>query len=210
MSTQKQLPTTGSPPSEVAHVAIARLSATPWAAALIQDTKWTITETPSRVRKASGEDALFAETLSTDRTIRSLLTLRPTEAASDEWAFEEIIALIEIGEGLNGYPHIIHGGIAATLLDEISGVLLQLNMAYRAERIQRLHADKFPVYSSYLTAYMNTSYRKRVPTPGVILCRARLEKVDGRKVFVYATIEDGKDTIFTVGQSMFLEIRNKL
>jgi len=57
---------------------------------------------------------------------------------------------------------------------------------------------------------MNTSYRKPVATPSVILCRARLERIDGRKVFIHATIEDGKGTILTVGESMFLEIRNKL
>jgi len=210
MSAHKQLPSADSVSSNVADAAIARLSATPWAAALIKDAKWTVTGTPSRVLKATGEDALFAETLSTDRTIRTFLTLRPTEAASDEWAFEEIVTLVEIGEGLNVYAHIIHGGIAATLLDEVSGVLLQLNMAARTERMRRLQPSSSHVYSSYFTAYMNTSYRKPVPTPSVILCRARLERIDGRKVFIHATIEDGKGTILTVGESMFLEIRNKL
>lgn len=151
MSAHKQLPSTDSVSSSAVNAAVARLSSTPWAAALIKDAKWTVTETPSRVLKPTGEDAFFAETLSTDRTMRTCLTLRPTEAADNDWAFEQIMTLVEIGEGLNGYPHIIHGGMAAALLDEVSGVLIQLTMAARTERRRRLQPNEFHAYPSYLT-----------------------------------------------------------
>lgn len=57
---------------------------------------------------------------------------------------------------------------------------------------------------------MNTTYRKPVPTPGVILCTAKFERIDGRKVYIRATIEDGMGDVLTVGESMFLEVKNKL
>lgn len=187
-----------------------RLSATPWAASLINSPEWTIAETPSRVLKPTGEDSFFAETLSTDRTMRTCLTLRPAQAVDDHWPYQKIVTLVEIGEGLNGYPNIIHGGMAATLLDEVSGVLLQINTAAQLERMKRQNPSGSHVQPSYFTAYLNTSYRLPVPTPGVILCTAKLERTEGRKVWLRATIEDGAGTVFTVGECMFLEMKNKL
>ncbi|KAH9871984.1 hypothetical protein J1614_006243 [Plenodomus biglobosus] len=190
--------------------AIKRLSATPWAASLINSPEWTIAETPSRVLKPTGEDAFFAETLSTDRTMRTCLTLRPIQAVDDDWPHKKIVTLVEIGEGLNGYPQIIHGGMAAALLDEVSGILLQLNTAAQLERMKRLRPSDSHVKPSYFTAYLNTSYRLPVPTPGVILCTAKFDRAEGRKVWLRATIEDGAGTVFTEGEAMFLEIKNKL
>ncbi|KAI8936912.1 hypothetical protein NX059_006144 [Plenodomus lindquistii] len=189
---------------------ITRLSATPWAASLINDPKWTAAETPSRIAKPTGEDSFFAETLSTDRTMRACLTLRPTQAINDDWPYREIVTLVEIGEGLNGWPRIIHGGMAATLLDEVSGVLLQLNTAAQVERLKHLHPSGSHVQPGYFTAYLNTSYRLPVPTPGVVLCTAKFERIEGRKVWLRSTIEDGAGTVFTVGEAMFIEMKNKL
>ncbi|KAH9877517.1 hypothetical protein IAQ61_002884 [Plenodomus lingam] len=138
---------------------IMRLSATPWAASLINSPEWTIAETPSRVLKPTGEDSFFAETLSTDRTMRTCLTLRPAQAVDDHWPYQKIVTLVEIGEGLNGYPNIIHGGMAATLLDEVSGVLLQINTAAQLERMKRQNPSGSHVQPSYFTAC--TSYETR-------------------------------------------------
>jgi thioesterase superfamily protein 4 len=105
---------------------IAELSSTPWAAALINDRKWTAITTNSRSPKPTGEDSFFAETLSTDRTIRSLLTFRPTQEEDDDLAYKEM--------GLNGYPQIVHGGFAATLLDEVCGILVMLVRKVQGQR----------------------------------------------------------------------------
>lgn len=75
----------------------ARLSATPWVAALINDHKWTLTNTSSRHPKASGEDSFFAETLATDRTMRACLSLRPKEAKKDDnLAYWEVKTIVEL------------------------------------------------------------------------------------------------------------------
>lgn len=42
---------------------------------------------------------------------------------------------MELGDGLNGYPQIIHGGCAATLLDEMCGILIMLNMERKVQKI---------------------------------------------------------------------------
>jgi len=113
---------------------VARLNAIPWVASLIHDPKWTRVQTISRTLKSSGEDSFYAETLATDRTLRSCLTYLPTAEADGKLAFKEVLWIVELGDALNGYPGTLHGGMAATLLDEVCGVLLQLNAAKSLER----------------------------------------------------------------------------
>ena len=86
---------------------IERLCAIPWCRALLESPDWTRTRTSSRVTKASTEDAYFAETLGTQRTIRSCTALRPTEESKsgvEELYFEELRVIYEIGEGTSGRP----------------------------------------------------------------------------------------------------------
>ncbi|PBP17650.1 hypothetical protein BUE80_DR011551 [Diplocarpon rosae] len=42
-----------------------------------------------------------------------------------------------------------------------------------------------------MTAYLNVTYRKPVSTPGAVLVRAWVERVEGRKIFGRGVIEDG-------------------
>jgi acyl-coenzyme A thioesterase PaaI-like protein len=114
---------------------VSRLSSVPWAAALINDPNWTPVNTASRSPKPSGEDSFFAETLSTDRTIRALLTLRPIDEEEGDIAYKEVKTIVELGTGVNGYPQVVHGGFAATLLDEMCGILIMLNMERKVQRI---------------------------------------------------------------------------
>lgn len=115
--------------------AIVRLSGTPWCAALINDPAWTPTRTESRVPKPTSEDSFFAETLGTQRTIRACLTLRPAhEEVGGDWAYRHIRVLMELGDGLNGHPRICHGGFVATMLDEVLGALIVLDIEARRRR----------------------------------------------------------------------------
>jgi thioesterase superfamily protein 4 len=128
--------------------AVARFSSIPWAAALINDDRWTPTPTISRILKPSGEDIFFAETLNTDRTIRKCLTLKPAAEEDGELAYKELMTILEFGEGLNGYPGILHGGFVATILDEVCGLLIVINVDERVYRMGSQHSK------SYFTACM--------------------------------------------------------
>ncbi|KAF1831350.1 hypothetical protein BDW02DRAFT_57899 [Decorospora gaudefroyi] len=189
---------------------ITQLSSTPWAAALLNDPNWIPIRTASRSPKASGEDSFFAETLSTDRTIRALLTLRPSKQEEGDLAYKEIRTIVVLGTGLNGYPSIVHGGFAATLLDEMCGILIMLNLEEKARRLKEL--GRVASAPSYFTAYLNTAYKKPVPTPGKLLCTAKIERQDAgnRKLYVRATIEDGEGTTYTIGEALFVKAATKL
>ena len=116
--------------------AIAHLSQVPWCAALIQDPAWTPTRTDSRVPKPTSEDSFFAETLGTNRTIRYCLTLRPTQPEKEGPEFREVKTIMDLGDGLNGHPRICHGGFVATMLDEICGVLITLNLEKKIAKLR--------------------------------------------------------------------------
>lgn len=117
-----------------ADAAIAHLSILPWCRALLTSPLWTITRTTSRIAKAApgAEDSFTAETLATARTIRTSVTLRSEVERADALAagflFPEVRTLLELGDGLNGFPSTAHGGFLATALDEVMGVLITTNM----------------------------------------------------------------------------------
>lgn len=134
-------------PDAPTHAAIARLSSTPWCAALLSDPAWEPAQTWSRVAKPhrdGGADSFFAETLATNRTIVNCLTLRPKDL-NDGWiegkegepAYREVRTIMELGDGLNGHPKICHGGFVATMLDEVTGVLIQFNLERKVRRLKR-------------------------------------------------------------------------
>ncbi|KAF2244420.1 hypothetical protein BU26DRAFT_434962 [Trematosphaeria pertusa] len=191
--------------------AIAHLSQTPWCAALIDSPEWTPTRTASRVPKPTTEDSFFAETLGTSRTIRSCLTLRPVKEEEDgDMVFKEVRTIMELGDGLNGYPRMAHGGFVATMLDEVMGVLLTLNIEAKNQRrleVGRMGPDEG---MNCFTAYLNTSYKKPVPTPGVVLCTAKFDRRERNKIYIRTTIEDGQGTVYTVGEGMFIEVKTKI
>lgn len=118
---------------------ISHLKQTPWCAALINDPEWTPTRTASRTPKPppGSEDSFCADTLGTERTIRHWLTLRPKKEEDENPAFRSVRTIMELGDGLNGHPQILHGGFVGTMLDEVMGVLITLNLEKKMERLKK-------------------------------------------------------------------------
>lgn len=129
-----------------------RVQAIPWVANLIKSPKWTPARTGSRLPKPSSEDSFFAETLATDRTLRACLTLRASEISEDDLPCKEIVTIVELGDGLNGYPNLVHGGMLATLLDEVCGVLIVTNTEMNLERARVAGLSDKSIGANYMTA----------------------------------------------------------
>ncbi|KAL8349312.1 hypothetical protein RB601_001909 [Gaeumannomyces tritici] len=170
---------------------IASFSSEPWCAKLLTDPTLTVELPPSRYRKPSGEDELFAHTLNNKDNVSGYLSIYKTPAPED--AVEELTLLIRLGSGLNGFPGTAHGGIVATLLDEATGSILVLNML----------RGVWPMIPA-MTAYLNTTFIKPVPTSATVLARARINKIDGRKVFLSAVIEDGEGNELAKGDALYV------
>ena len=94
---------------------------------------------------------------------------------------------------MDGHPQTAQGGVAATILDEVAGIIGYMH--------------KTPG-KPIVTAYMNTNYRKSMRTPGFILAKAHLDgaRSGGRKIFVKASLEDGKGAVLTEVEVLFIEV----
>lgn len=139
----------------------------------------------------AGRYTFFSETLNTPRTIPVWESFyRPARAPDD---YGETVAIIELSVGLDGHPQRAQGGVAATILDEVAGIIGYMHKT----------AGK-PI----VTAYMNTSYRKSIPTPGMILAKAHLDGMRSveRKIFVKASLEDGNGVVYTEVEVLFIEV----
>ncbi|CCG84639.1 protein of unknown function [Taphrina deformans PYCC 5710] len=157
-----------------------------WASGLLVDARYVTRSMSSRRVKADLEDSLFGATLATENTIRSVLSLwRPPSADHGE-----TIVLASLGSGLNGHSQIVHGGLTAMLIDEASG-LANMN-----------HND-----AHTFTANLNVNYRKPIPAPGVVLCRASITAVQGRKRFIKCTVEGPDNVIYADSVALFLEFK---
>lgn len=174
------------------------LSKIPWCAQLLDDPKTTAFVSPSRRLKKDTTDRAFSTVLNTRDTIAAYVALYQKPDQPDT-LITELKAIITIGSDLNGFHGVCHGGIIATLLDETSGELINVNLKHHA--IKR---------TSYMTGYLNTSYRKPVTTPGTWLLRARLTKYDGKKVFITTTVEDGQGAIHTQCEALFIGLRQPI
>ncbi|KAH8881881.1 Thioesterase/thiol ester dehydrase-isomerase [Thozetella sp. PMI_491] len=102
----------------------------------------------------------------------------------------ELLAFYHLGSQLAGHAGICHGGLSAVLLDECMG---------------RACFPKLPSRIG-VTAKLELSYRAPIPLNQVIAIAAKVEKVEGRKGWVQATVEDPKDgTVFIEAKALFIE-----
>ncbi|MCJ1472486.1 hypothetical protein MMC13_001134 [Lambiella insularis] len=164
----------------------------PWCARILNDYDFITVPTPSRTFKASTEDALFAETLKTHDTIRACLTLYKRPPTGKIYT-GEIRTLLHLGPGLNGIPNICHGGIQATVLDEVMGFLMIVNKTLDTS-----------VSGGGATANLNVSYLKPVTTPQTVLVIAKIREVKGRKYYVDGWIENADGMKLTKAEGLFL------
>lgn len=192
------------PPSP-AEDEIKHFKSIPWCLKHLEppNTELIIRSAYSRSRKPNFEDALFSETINSPSTLSHFILFypRPSDPRS---VLSQIKGLITLGHNLDGHPGVCHGGIVATIFDEVLG--------YAAPG-GRLHGEGenggAPV-SSYVTAYLNTTYLRPVRTPGTVLVEATTTKVQGRKIYVEASMEDGEGHRLARAEALFVEAKMKL
>lgn len=191
----------------------------PWCSRLLAQPNLRIHAPSSRLPKPSTtEDSLFAETLRTNRTISSALTFYPRPSPTDPH-IPAISTLFALGDGLNGYPAVLHGGIVASILDEAMGILLSVD-ADRAhvQAVSTGHkVGETPEGIGAYTAELKIKYLSPVRTPGVLLAKARVVRREGRKIWIRAVVAqksgqvdelDGLMVECAVGEALFVEPRS--
>ncbi|ETN42699.1 uncharacterized protein HMPREF1541_01857 [Cyphellophora europaea CBS 101466] len=110
---------------------------------------------------------------------RDALTPIPTEHCT----------LLSLGTGIDGKTSRAHGGFNALLLDHQLGRTAAVSSAS----------------ATPATATMTVDYKAPVVTPGVVLVRAWLVGLEGRKIWVRGVVEDGEGRALAVGKALFLK-----
>ena len=178
----------------------------PWAQALINNPAWKPVPTNGREVFAppSTENAFMTSTLDRPDGVRAVLSFNryppalssspPSSPPSVRFKGLETRMLFSLGTGVNGHSGFSHGGFIGTLIDEACGQCI------------------FPIFGNDIaTVEMIVQYKKMLPTPSVVLCRAWVEKEpEGRKVWVRASVEDGQGGVYATGRTLFIKIKPKL
>jgi acyl-coenzyme A thioesterase PaaI-like protein len=94
-----------------------------------------------------------------------------------------------------GLDTVVHGGIQATILDEVMGVAAQLSLPDDA-------GD-----AACVTAEMNLRYRAPVPMDGPVVARATVERVEGRDIHVTGLIVGADGQPLTEATSRWRQLR---
>ncbi|GAN02504.1 thioesterase family protein [Mucor ambiguus] len=103
--------------------------------------------------------------------------------------YTELTSVLHLGKNICGHDGIIHGGLAATILDE------------------GLACVAIPALPNMFgfTANLNINYRKPIMSNQWVVMKAKLDKSEDRKAYVSAWIEslDGQ-TVFTEATSLYV------
>lgn len=99
----------------------------------------------------------------------------------------EAIILVSIGSHVDGGVRRLHGGVTATLLDQVMGTML----SYFYE-------------NTSATSELNVKYKKAITTPCILLVRAKIRREKGRWIETMGSVEDGHGTIFAEGAGAFV------
>jgi len=137
-------------------------------------------------------NSMFKKTLYTDSAIRAHLSFRRPCSEPDAIRGQEDCYLISVGHGVDGKTGRAHGGFNALILDQVAGMCV---------------FNKAPNPNPPATATLTVDYKAPISTPCVILARAWLIELSGRKIWVRAVIEDGEGKVLASGKALFVSVR---
>ncbi|MCJ1455697.1 hypothetical protein MMC28_006053 [Mycoblastus sanguinarius] len=171
----------------------------PWFADLLNDASLRPIRTPGRQpdHTSTGDCELLGRTLNTGNTIPALQSFyqTPPPAGSAHTQSNiasnlgELLTFYTLGSGLDGYGGICHGGFLSTAIDHAMGTL----------------ARNYPGGNDTYTKYLHVDFKKPFYTPGAILCRAWITKIEGRKLWVCGAMEDNLGNPYITAESLFLK-----
>ncbi|XP_078524458.1 acyl-coenzyme A thioesterase THEM4-like [Lissotriton helveticus] len=90
---------------------------------------------------------------------------------------KRVVGVFQIGPYLEGPPSMMHGGCIATVIDIIAGTCALL------------------IYGKVMTANLNVNYKNPIPLGSVIMVDGKLEKTEGKKIFLSCQVKSADGTI---------------
>lgn len=115
---------------------------------------------------------------------------------------QEFNAIVALGKDVSGYAGIVHGGLTAAIFDEVFGGLLFC--------LKTKHLSLNPThYIPSFTVNLEVNYKSKIKAGSTVLCRAFVDRVEGRKLYMRAELRDGPDgKVYAESSAIF--VRPKL
>lgn len=131
-----------------------------------------------------------------------LFTASPSTISDPRRPILTTRTLIAVGDGVSGYPDVVHGGVTAALMDESMGALFELN--------QTLGKDVPAFKASNVTAGLDVSFLRPVSTNSVVCVQANVVEMSGRKTRIECEMTDGEGEVLARCTSRWVSLREKL
>ncbi|KAF2160657.1 hypothetical protein M409DRAFT_59699 [Zasmidium cellare ATCC 36951] len=186
---------------------VAPLLQIPWIARQLNQPNTICVPPTCRAPKPDLEDSLIAETLKTPRTLTSVVCFY-TQPPATQPHVPEVNIVMTMGDGMNGHPDTLHGGITAMMIDEGCGIYQGVNR----ERENSLSGSS-GAESSY-TGELKVRYERPIRTPGAVVVRARRVRREGRKEWILAEVRqwvgsgegegEGDEVVCARGEALFI------
>ncbi|KAF9121294.1 hypothetical protein BGW39_010643 [Mortierella sp. 14UC] len=104
---------------------------------------------------------------------------------------QQVLSVLHVGSDMCGHPNITHGGLLATLLDEITAMTAIPNLPGKTG----------------FTANLNINYRHPCIADQFIIAQSEVTSTEGRKAFVKATLKTVSGTLLADATALFIAPR---
>lgn len=102
----------------------------------------------------------------------------------------QVVSEYTVPRRYQGYPGVVHGGIIATMLDEVT-----------SRTVFRVDPPRFVV-----TARLSVRYRRPVPVEQPLRLTGRVVEDKGRVITTAGTIEDSEGTLLAESEAVLMEV----
>ncbi|XP_073465304.1 acyl-coenzyme A thioesterase THEM4-like [Aquarana catesbeiana] len=107
-------------------------------------------------------------------------------------AEKRTICIFQPGPYTEGPPGHAHGGCIAAIIDEAAGTLIEYSSG--------------PAW----TANLNINYRNPIPLGSTVIIDSRVEKVDGRKIYISCRVRSHDDAVlYNEATALFITVKSE-
>ncbi|KAJ1678704.1 hypothetical protein EV182_003515 [Spiromyces aspiralis] len=99
-----------------------------------------------------------------------------------------VVSVFHVGKSLCGHKRVVHGGLIATMFDELTARPAMLNLPR----------------NTGFTAYLHVNYRMPVFADQVVVVETSLDRIEDRKVYVKGVMKDVKGSVLNDCEALFV------
>ena len=122
---------------------------------------------------------------------------------------EIIVADVRVGKAMNGHKGLVHGGVISLLFDETFSFVHEAIPLEQIAKNQYTSNGNDSGETIVVTANLNVTYKKTLPAASDIVIRVYHEKNEGRKIYLYARMENRDGSMLYSDANVLFVVINK-